>query len=659
MSSRLATVSLIALLAFSKPAAAEMGNLEALDDISFEELGNIVTSVSKRPEDPFRSAAAITVITQEDIRLSGVTHIAELMRMVPGLQVAQVGSGDWAISSRGFNDQFANKLLVVIDGRTIYTPLFSGVYWDVQDVVLEDIERIEVIRGPGAALWGANAVNGVINILTKKAEQTQGVYVSQLIGTEDKTITAGRYGGAVGDDLFYRAYAKYAEHDDSETLTGERASNAWDSGKAGFRTDMEVSPTRKITMQGDIYSAEADLDVFSPSAITPPATFLQDKFRSRGANLLTRWSEKHGDGIESTFQAYYDYQSPDYSILRQSINTFDFDYQTSWSYNDRHQLVWGAGYRLVSDEFVGSPTLSLVPDSRDTSLYSAFLQDTIALIPKTLDLTLGTKVEHNDFTGVEVQPNARLAWYPTNNQTVWASVARAVRTPSRAEDDIRLDLLYDPTTTAIIRQVGNRDMESEELIAYELGYRIKPTSSLSFDISGYINDYDKLRSAEFLAPEITPDGLFIPVSPSNLGQGKTYGFELASTWDVTDRWNLTGSYTYINLELETKAGSSDIVLQEEEDKIPHHQFNIRSNFKVTDDIELTNMVYYVDRLELYNVDDYVRLDTRLGWKVDNGIEVALVGQNLLDNAHQEFGSPLQDLPNQIERAFYARATFRY
>ena len=644
----------VATMLSTTPVFAE-GNLGALDDISFEDLGNIVTSVSKRPEDPFKSAAAIFVITQEDIRLSGATHIAEALRMVPGLEVARVDSSNWAITSRGFNDQFANKLLVVVDGRTVYTPLFSGVYWDIQDVVMEDVDRIEVIRGPGAALWGANAVNGVINIITKRAEKTQGVYVSQLIGTEDRTITSTRYGGSIGDNTFYRAYAKYAERRASETTSGDNGGNNWDSGKAGFRTDVEVSPTRKITVQGDFYDADISINNYPPSSSSPFFTFSPDKIDSRGANVLGRWTESHGNGMESTFQAYYDYQSPDYSLLKQDIHTFDLDYQTSWAYNSRNQIVWGAGYRLVSDEFEGTPTLSLTPDSRDTSLYSAFLQDTIAIVPKKVDLTLGSKFEHNDYTGFEVQPNARLAWYPTNNQTVWASVTRAVRTPSRAEDDIQLNAQYVSAYSAIVQQQGNSDLGSETLIAYELGYRIRPIDNLSFDIATFINDYNNLRTLEFG----TPSGGFLPVVAQNLGEGQAYGFELASTWDVTDRWSLKGAYTYTDLSLENDPSSTDLTLQQEEGKIPKHQFNIRSNLRMLDNVELVNIFYYVDRLPLYGIESYLRFDTGIIWKVADGVEFSLVGQNLLDTAHQEFGAPLHGQANQIERALYARVVFRY
>ena len=653
-------LGMVVACSLSSPVfAAPDDSFEALSELPLEQLGSIVISVSKKPEDSFKAAAAITVISQEDIKLSGATHVAEVLRMVPGLQVARSDAGNWAISSRGFNDSFANKLLVVVDGRTVYTPLFSGVYWDIQDVVLEDIERIEVIRGPGATLWGANAVNGVINIITKRAEKTQGTYVSQLIGTQDKTITEGRYGGSVGDDLFYRAYAKYSERRSTETTTGENGNNDWDSGKAGFRADYDVSSSRKITVQGDIYDADADLSIFPPTFTPPYFTPVRGRLDSRGANLLGRWTETHGEGIESSFQAYYDFQSPSYPLLQQNIHTFDFDYQTSWSVNDRHHLVWGAGYRLIDDDLPGTPTISFAPQSRITSLLSAFGQDTITLVPKTLDLTVGSKFEKNDYTGFEMQPNARLSWYPTANQTVWTSVARAVRTPSRSEDDVRLNAFFDPVNGVMIQQFGDRSMESEVLNAYEAGYRIRVTPKATIDAAAFYNVYDDLRTFELGAPFFTPDGVVLPAMVKSLGQGTTRGVELTGNWDVTARWSLQANYSYIDVDTKLKPGSSDILLIGEEQKAPKNQFNIRSQFYITDDIDMTNTVYYVDKLPYYNIDEYVRFDTRLGWKATQGVEVALVGQNLFDNGHQEFGAPLHGQNNEIERNLYAKVTFRY
>lgn len=651
---------LVLSLLLSLPIAAQAQDFDNLDSMSFESLGNIVTSVSKRPEDSFKSAAAITVITQEDIKLSGATHVAEVLRMVPGLNVARADSSNWAITSRGFNATTANKLLVLVDGRTIYTPLFSGVYWDMQDMILEDIDRIEVIRGPGATQWGANAVNGVINIITKRAEQTQGAFASQLIGTEDRSITEARYGGAAGEGTFYRAYARYAEHDASEDTTGANGQNDWNNGRAGFRVDHDVSSTRKITLQGDMTEGNYNLDLYPPSTTPPFFNFVRDDLDARNANLLGRWTETHGDGFESTFQVYYDFQNRQYSQLNQDIQTFDFDYQTAWQFNDRHSFVWGAGYRLLQDDLQGSPALSFMPQERTTDLYNAFFQDTIAIVPKVVDLTLGSKFEHNDYTGFEVQPSARVSWYPTNEQTVWGAISRSVRTPSRAEDDIQGDVAFDPSVGVLYRQDNDRGMDSEELIAYEVGYRVRPTNSTMLDITAFYNDYDDLRTFEFQTPTLSPGGfIIVPVTARNLGEGSTYGTEISGTWDVTPQWSLTAAYSYLQLRTKISATSSDISLAEEEGKIPNHQFNLRSQYYLTDDIDITNTIYYVDKLQLYNIDDYVRFDTRIGYKVMPGVDLDLVGQNLFSSSHAEFGAPLYGLSNEIERNLYARVTFRY
>jgi iron complex outermembrane receptor protein len=642
---------------------AHAQDIDALEDISLENLGNVVTSVSKRPEDPFKSAAAIYVITQEDIRTSGATHIAEVLRGVPGLQVAHIDSSNWAISSRGFSDNFANKLLVIVDGRTVYTPLFSGVYWDIQDVVLEDVERVEVIRGPGAALWGANAVNGVINIITKRAEKTQGTYVSQLVGGEDKSITEARYGGASGDNLFYRTHIKYARRDGSDVAGGSDANNTWNSGKAGFRVDNEVSPDRKITVQGDAYNADIDLDLFIPSLTTPPVEFSRDSISSRGMNVLGRWQESHGNGFDSTFQLYYDFQSPDYISLSQDIHTVDFDYQTSWKMDDRNHLVWGGGYRLIDDEFENSSTITLTPDNRTLRLYSAFVQDTIAIVHNLVDLTVGSKFEHNDYTGFEFQPSARIGWYPTQDQTVWGSVGRAVRTPSRAENDMALNVLANPP--AMVQQQSNRGFESEELIAYEAGYRVRPTTTTSLDIATFYNDYDELRTFEFGAIQVDGAGNVIaPAMVDNLGKGHSYGAEVSATWDVNPKWSLSSTYSYLKLNMKLDPASSDVTLLQEETKAPDHQFSIRSHYYFTDNIEMTNTAYYVDDITFsgvgtFDVDDYVRFDTRLAWKPTPGMEFSIVGQNLLDDKHPEFAAPLHGAANEIERAVYGKISLRY
>ncbi len=633
---------------------------ESVDSLSsLASLGNIVTSVSKKPEDSFRSPAAIYVITNEDIKLSGATHVAEVLRGVPGMNVARFDSSNWAISSRGFNGFFSNKMLVLVDGRTIYTPLFSGVYWDIQNMPLEDIERIEIIRGPGATLWGANAVNGVINIITKGASETQGFYGSTIAGNMDRSITDLRYGSKIKDDIFYRTYAKYESRVATETLEGLNGGNSWDNAKGGFRSDWSPTATSKATVQGDAYNANINLDLFPPSLTSPTGLgFVKDHIRSKGANILGRWQEKHNDSIQSTFQAYIDYQSPDYSALQQDIYTFDIDYQNNWKINKIHDVTWGAGVRYIRSDLDGSSEISVARPRDNLSIFNTFIQDQIALINDELYLTVGSKFEHNTFTGFEVEPSARIAWSPTNNQTLWAAVSHAVRTPSIQEEALTLNVLAFPPDT-LVQQQFNRNLDSEELNAYELGYRVRPTQKISIDSTVFYNDYKNLTTFEPADPLITPDAVILPFVVSNLGEGHAYGFETSAIWDITSRWNLKANYSYINLLLEQDSTSLDPVFQDGEDKVPHHQFSLRSQLFLPYDTQMINSVYYVDDLQIFNVEDYVRFDSQLIWQATPSMEISLVGQNLFDNAHSEFGAPLDGVQNEIPRAYYAKVTYRY
>lgn len=655
MNKTLTCVLLSALALPSYALAADSSGLGDLGDMSLESLGKIVTSVSRKPEDSFRSAAAIYVISNDDIKASGATHIAEVLRGVPGLDVARFDSSNWAISSRGGNAFFSNKLLVQVDGRTIYTPLFSGVYWDVQNIPLEDVDRIEVIRGPGATQWGANAVNGIINIITKSAEATQGGYASQTVGTFDHSLTDVRYGGKIGDNAYYRAYGQFTARGATDTVAGPSGDNNWTTGKAGFRSDWRVSDSSKVTLQGDAYSADINLDLGIPSLTDPSGIeAIDDKIRSKGFNLLGRWEEKHSDTLNSTFQTYFDYQSPDYSSLQQAISTVDFDYQTAWKADERNDVMWGAGARYVNADLTGSTTIFANDPNVTQSIFSAFLQDQYALSPKELYLTLGSKFEHNSFSGFNMQPSARLAWYPDNKQTVWGAVSRAVRTPSITEhSNMALNVLAVPPDMYQLR--SSKSFNSEELVAYEIGYRVKPTDTLTLDSTAFINDYDKLATLEPGAP----DGIYIPFYYSNLGKGRAYGFETSANWDVTSEWSLLANYSYINLTLEQDPASFDTTFKGQRGDVPHHQFMLRSQLYLPHDVRLVNTGYYVGRLPNQSVDAYFRFDTQIIWKATETIELSLVGQNLLDSEHQEFGAPPDGAANEIPRAVYGRVSIRF
>lgn len=639
------------------PLAAEsLGNL---DDISLESLGNIVTSVSKKPEDSFRSAAAIHVITNEDIKLSGATHIAEVLRGVPGLNVARYDSSNWAITSRGFNGFYSNKLLVLVDGRTIYTPLFSGVYWDIQNIPLGDVERIEIIRGPGASLWGANAVNGIINIITKSAADTQGAYLNQVVGNQDRSLTDLRYGGKIGEDFYYRTYAKYENRNQTHAVSQQDGNNEWDNAKVGFRSDWNTNGSRKITIQGDAYDADINLDLSTPSLTSLSGyDFSHDKINSKGMNLLGRWEEKHSDDLRSTFQSYFDYQSPDYSSLQQDIYTFDLDYQTAWKANERNDLMWGFSGRYISADLEGSSHIQIAGDTTKTQgIISAFLQNQFAIIPKEIYLTLGSKFENNSLVGFEIEPSARIAWYPDNQQTLWAAVSRAVRTPSIGENNLTVDALS-VVPGVVAQSQYNKGFASEDLIAYEMGYRVKPDQQLSIDSTAFIHSYTNLGTYEPLAPIAVPNGFYYPFAISNLGAGHAYGFETSAKWEVTSRWNLLANYSYINLLLD-QGSSLDPTFASQRGRAPHNQFMLRSQLYLPHDTHLINTAYYVDDLPADAIEDYVRFDTQVIWQAASGIELALIGQNLLDNRHPEFAAPPEGYANQIPRAFYGRVTLRY
>ncbi|MEW6304361.1 MAG: TonB-dependent receptor [Verrucomicrobiota bacterium] len=648
-----------------------------LINMSIEELMNIpVTLPTGGPKKLAESAAAVTVITGEDIRRSGVTSIPEALRLAPGLNVARVDSHTWAISSRGFNDVFANKLLVLIDGRSVYTPLFSGVYWDVQDTLLEDVDRVEVIRGPGASLWGANAVNGVINIITKTARESQGLLVTGGGGTEERGFGAIRYGGKLGEDVFYRAYVKYFNRDDSALRGGGRASDAWDMVRGGFRTDWEASDENLLTLQGDIYYGRSD-QVYtaavppSPPATPPSTTTVPGRGKVDGGNVLGRWTRTFSEDANLRLQLYYDHTSRDSLVAYDSMvfkevrDTFDVDAQHRFAIGDWQNIAWGLGYRVSSDDIRTNFTAILNPDGRTTHLLTAFFQDEIKLVEDRLHLTVGSKFEHNDYTGFEVQPSTRIVWTPHERHTIWGAVSRAVRTPSRAEDDVQLNL-FQPAGAfpfpAIAAISGSRKFGTERMMAYELGYRVQLHERVSLDAALFYNVYTHLRSAEFQGFSSPPPLAVINSTLANNLFGESYGGELAATWKPLDKWRLRASYSYLDLQLHRRSGSTDTGSENAEGSSPHHQFTLQSSVDLPGRTEFDCAVRYVDNLPNPSlaIPAYLTLDVRFGWKPRENLEFSIVGQNLLDNRHPEFRPTIITTQStEVERSVYAKVTWRF
>ena len=667
-SRRLLPVLLAAVLA----CPARGADADRLGDLSVEQLLDLkVTSVARREEKLSQSPAAVFVITQEDIRRSGATTIPEMLRLAPGLDVARVDAHAWAIGSRGFNDVFSNKLLVLIDGRSVYTPLFSGVYWDVQDVMLEDLDRIEVIRGPGAALWGANAVNGVINIITKRAAETQGVLMTAGGGTEERAFTSFRFGGMLGTEAHYRVFGKVFGRDDSAILGGTAAHDAWGMAHAGFRVDW--TPGAEVfTLQGDLYRGFEDEIERRLRSRSPFAMY--DEFataRLAGGNALARWTHDTAGGGQVTVQSYYDRTervSPNFSEQR---DTFDVDVQHRFAWGGRQTIVWGGGYRLGTNRAGNSTDVALHPEARTTHLFNAFAQDQISLVKERLALTLGTKIEHNDFTGFEFQPSARLLWTPTAKQSVWASVSRAVRTPSQAEDDIELrqqpvlppNALY-PTSPAVLTDIrGNRNFNSEELMAYELGYRVEPCARLSLDAALFYNHYRELRTLDLGNPSIdlTNNPARINVVAGNRLDGETYGGEISATWQTADWWKLRADYSLLFAKTHLQEGSADTRSERSaEGSSPRNQASLRSAMDLGRGVELDAALRYVDALPALRVPGYAAFDLRLGWRISDSVEVSVAGRNLFDRRHLEFTpTTIATESTEVERGVFGNITIRF
>lgn len=657
-------VLFICILTLTFNTAHATNPTEDLFNLSIEELSNVeISSVSKTLENAFKSAAAIDVLTQEQIRRSGATSIPELLRMVPGVEVAQISSNKWAVTARGFNDQLANKLLVLIDGRSVYSPHFSGVYWDVQDVMLEDIERIEVIRGPGGAIWGANAVNGVINIITKPARNTQGNYVSAGIGSLEKGFIEARHGGHTSDGVYYRGYAKFFDRGNFHTIDGDNAKDAWNIGKGGFRLDWNKTPQDSMTFQGDIYQGKENEDrtLFFPAltpTLTDPTVDAEGGDVS-GGNISATWKRVVSGNSSVMFQSYLDNARRHYTELGTNTTSFDNEFQHNWTPDKTHEIVWGAGFRYIAETIHTGRFFNHFNHNKDDTLYTVFAQDKIALWPDRLFLTLGGKLEVNSYTDTEYQPTARLAWTPTDKQTLWTAISRAVRTPNHAEHDFNSIIgILPPGTVApntpagFIRWQGNPGLEAETLMAYEAGYRIQPQDDMNLSVSVFYNDFDRLVTSE--QGTFFPDASTALVLPfANGAYGEVYGAECSAQWEITPVWRISSNYTFITLDLHRDIGSTDTRVESYEGTSPKNRFSFISHWNITERLFFDHAFYVVESLPTDTIPSYTRFDSKLAWKPETSMEFGIVGQNLLDNRHPEFSESFFARASEVPRSVYA------
>ena len=635
-----------------------------LENLTLEQLINVqVTSVSKKETDLFTSPAAISVITQEDIRRNGFTSIPEALRMIPGMDVAQITGNEWAVSARGFNNEYAGSLLVLIDGRTVYTPGSSGVFWDAQDVVMEDLDRIEVIRGPGATLWGANAVNGVINITTKSAQDTQGGLISTSYGTSDQPITTLRYGGELASNLFYRVYGKYSDQPGLESSTGNSTPDATTSWLGGFRLDYEPATPNTFTLQGNYYSETAGRAV-DDVTLAPAAVRLIDATEDNsGGNILGRWTHTFSEESQLTLQMYFDDSRQGDGVGEGTLDTFDVDLQHRFALGTRNDIVWGGGYRETEVKNSPSFFLTFNPEAQNLQLANVFAQDDITLVRDHLHLTLGSKLEHNDLTGFEIDPSARLLWTPSGNQTIWAAVSRATQTPALAEH-ARFNVASEQPPAGppvLVSILGNPNVQSETLLAYEVGYRIKPAPRLSFDLAAFYNVYGNVTTEAPIPAsfEVSPAPPHVLVGSmwEDINSGATYGTEASARWEPVDFWRLMASYTFLHMQLEPLT-SPNLTN-------PQQQFQIRSYLDLPYHLEFNSALYYTDQISPLSggtpsyIPAYFEWDAGLVWRPSKSLEIGLWGKNLLDKEHAEFGSQESTLLTEIPRSVLGKITWHF
>ncbi|HEV7632086.1 MAG TPA: TonB-dependent receptor [Steroidobacteraceae bacterium] len=634
------TTPLVTLLVLGMGAAAlipevasALTSTGSLKQLSVEELMNVEVYSASRHLEPTQAApSAIFVLTNDDIRRSHVTSVPEALRLVPGVQVGRVDANKWAVSMRGFNSREANKLLVLVDGRSIYDPLFSGTLWESQDIMLEDIDRVEVIRGPGGTLWGANAFNGVINIVTRAAQDTQGALLSASAGDEERYTVAGRYGWQASEDQYARVYAKVYDRD-----TGfSSLAPPYDASRmvrGGFRWDWSDGSSDRLRVSGDLFEAR--------SGVRETTTLVQD-VDHRGRNLLARWDHSIATGNSVQLQAYYDHVDYESFGFDQHRDTYDLELQQNFEAGSRHLFVWGAGLRQMHDDTSSglSGFVDVLPLRRNDSLTNVFIQDTFALSPDKLNLTLGVKYEDTDYAASEWLPNIRLAYTPNAQQTWWASIGEATRVPSRLESDL--------TFFGVLRLGDN--FRAEHVRAYEVGHRQLVSPKFWYDVAVFYNDYDDLRSGE-------AGGQL-----GNFMHGNSRGAELAVRWEPAGNWRVDGAYTYLimNLGLDPASTSNRGQLGYIQDLAARHQVTLRAAVDIADNLQFDATARYVDALLSLQFPAYTELDLALTWTARPGLDVSLVGQNLLHSHHPEQDFAFSDsMGAEVQRGFYGRIAWHF
>lgn len=660
---------LLALTFDPHSATAALDSLD-LTELSLEDLMDVeVTSVSKKPEPLSGASAAVFVVTGEQIRRSGAQTIADALRFVPGMQVARISSSWWAITARGVAGNYSNKLLVLIDGRSAYTTFFGGVYWNVQDVLLEDVDRIEVIRGPGATLWGANAVNGVINIITKDASNTGGTFFEAGAGNEEKGFASARQGIRLGGNGDLRVYGRALRRDSFESTDGGPPNDDWEAWRGGFRADWN-GEKRHLTIQGDIYRGESQGTYIVPVVDPPYNIALVDNSVIDGGNVTARFTRTFSKHSGLILQAYYDRTRVTDARFNETRNTLDFELQHHWKLHDRFDLIWGADFRRTFDDTDSLEWSYVVPLSRSDDLVSGFAQADFEIVPGRLVGTVGSKLEHSDYCGAEWEPSVRVRWFPHEGQTIWAAVTRAVRTPTRIEHDGVIYYEAIPPRTGentgpypvIVTLYGNDAYRSEVVLAHEIGYRIRPASSLFIDATAFYNDYDDLRSvspgdARFQGNPVS--WVLLPLDVGNDLEAEAYGAEVTADWDLGRRVGLRASYSYLRFDTRNAGDANVKEIDASDGASPEHQAFLQASVDLPRQIDFDLGGRYVDRLSGLNVNSYFTIDARLAWRPTPTVEVAVVGRNLIEPTHGEFVPEFGSSMLLVQRDAYGVVTVRF
>ncbi len=655
----------LALAACLCAPAWGQNSTDDLTKASLEQLANIqVTSVSKKEQSLSKAGAAVFVITQEDIRRSGMMNIPDLLRMAPGVNVARLDANTWAISIRGFNDRYSNKVLVLIDGRSVYSENFSGVFWDQQNVPLEDIERIEVIRGPGGTVWGANAVNGVINIITKSSKDTQGGLLTAQTGSAENLGGLLQYGGKIGDKGTYRVFGNDFNVTAAPLGAGVTSADGWHGSSGGFRSDWDLSAKDTLTVQGNL-SQTGEGQTLTSILVNqlPLQRTFNDSVTVGAGDLHAQYDHVFSNGSELTWRTYFQ-RFHRYDEAENTEQDIDTGLQYHFKIGSRNDFMAGAGYRLTDSTYIGVYDTFFVPDHSRVSLFSVFLQDEIKLT-HNLTFTVGSKLEHNAFTGFEYEPSAQLVWTPKDRQSVWFSVLRAIRQPSFLDEYVNIAAAIvplQPGAFGVAEVSGNPDLKAESMLDYELGYRNQVNRKMSFDVSTFFSNYTDLRTTDPGAPLFTlnpgPPHLVFPSMWGNLARARDFGAELSASWDVTSRWRLSSGFSLLHMNITPVPPITDLA-DASVGASPKHQAQLRSSVKLSHRVEWDTSAYFVGALGNGPVPAYTRLDTHLGWTMGESVYFSVSGQNLLSPRHFEFLNGYQVNPTEVERSIVGKITWHF